>query len=130
MFFRHPVSKFKKRDFHGSPVARTLSFQRRGQRTQFLVGEPRSHMLHSTAKKKSPKILRYLRETSGLPCMVKNPTCSVGDLGSIPGSGRSPGEGNGKPLQYSCLEKPMDKEAWQSWTRLSNYTLKESSLIF
>ena len=55
MFFRHPVSKFKKRDFHGSPVARTLSFQRRGQRTQFLVAEPRSHMLHSTAKKKVPK---------------------------------------------------------------------------
>ena len=108
MFFRHPVSKFKKRDFHGSPVARTLSFQRRGQRTQFLVGEPRSHMLHSTAKKKSPKILRYLREASGLPCMVKNPTCSVGDLGSIPGSGRSPGEVNSYPLQHSCLENSLD----------------------
>ena len=35
-----------------------------------------------------------------------------GDLGSIPGSGRSPGEGNGNPLQYSCLENPMDGEAW------------------
>ena len=35
-----------------------------------------------------------------------------GDLGSIPGSGRSPGEGNGNPLQYSCLENPMDREAW------------------
>ena len=34
--------------------------------------------------------------------------CSVGDLGSIPRSGRSPGEGNGNPLQYSCLENPMD----------------------
>ena len=34
------------------------------------------------------------------------------DLGSIPGSGRSPGEGNGKPLQYSCLENPMDVRAW------------------
>ena len=37
---------------------------------------------------------------------------NVGDLGSIPGSGRSPGEGNGNPLQYSCLENLMDGEAW------------------
>ena len=38
--------------------------------------------------------------------------CSAGDLGSIPGLGRSPGEGNGNPLQYSCLENPMDRGAW------------------
>ena len=38
-------------------------------------------------------------------------TCKAGDAGSIPGSGRSPGEGNGDPLQYSCLENPMDREA-------------------
>ena len=37
---------------------------------------------------------------------------NVGDLGSIPGSGRSPGEGNDNPLQYSCLENPMDRGAW------------------
>ena len=37
---------------------------------------------------------------------------SAGDPGSIPGSGRSPGEGNGNPLQYSCLENPMDGGAW------------------
>ena len=37
---------------------------------------------------------------------------NAGDLGSIPGSGRSPGEGNGNPLQYSCLENPMDRRAW------------------
>ena len=55
--------------------------------------------------------------------------CNVGDLGSIPGSGRSPGEGNGNPLQYSCLENPMDGGAWwatvyvlQSRTRLSDFT--------
>ena len=56
--------------------------------------------------------------------------CSVGDLGSIPGLGRSPGEGNGNPLQYSCLEKSMDWGAWwatvhgvaKSWTRLSDCT--------
>ena len=38
--------------------------------------------------------------------------CNAGDLGSIPGSGRSLGEGNGNPLQYSCLENPMNREAW------------------
>ena len=40
--------------------------------------------------------------------MVKGSVCSVGDPGSTPGLGRSPGEGNGTPLQYSCLENPMD----------------------
>ena len=43
--------------------------------------------------------------------VVKKPSASVGDTGSIPGAGRSPGEVNGNPLQYSCLEKPMDREA-------------------
>ena len=38
--------------------------------------------------------------------------CSAADLGLIPGLGRSPGEGNGNPLQYSCLENPMDRAAW------------------
>ena len=45
--------------------------------------------------------------------MVKVSAYNVGDLGSIPGSGRSPGEGNGNPLQYSCLENPMDRGAWR-----------------
>ena len=40
----------------------------------------------------------------------KNPPFNAGDKGSIPGSGRSPGEGNGNPLQYACLENPMDRE--------------------
>ena len=47
--------------------------------------------------------------------MVKNPPAKVGDageMGSIPGSGRSPGGGNGNPLQYSCLGSPMDRRAW------------------
>ena len=46
---------------------------------------------------------------------VKNPPASAGDagdMGSIPGSGRSPGGGNGNPLQYFCLENSMDREAW------------------
>ena len=44
----------------------------------------------------------------------KESACNEGDLGLIPGSGRSPGEGNGNPLQYSCLENPMDGGAWQA----------------
>ena len=42
--------------------------------------------------------------------MVKNPPANAGDAGSIPGSGRSPGGGNGNPFQYSCLKNPMDRE--------------------
>ena len=45
---------------------------------------------------------------------VKNPPANAGDVGSIPGAGRSPGEGNVNPLQYSCLENPMDRGAWQA----------------
>ena len=44
----------------------------------------------------------------------KESSCSAGDQGSIPGSGRSPGEGNGYPLQYSCLENSMDRGAWRA----------------
>ena len=44
--------------------------------------------------------------------VVKNPPADARDAGSIPGSGRSPGEGNANPLQYSCLENPMDRGAW------------------
>ena len=40
--------------------------------------------------------------------------CNAGDVGSVSGLGRSPGEGNGNPLQYSCLENPKDREAWQA----------------
>ena len=60
----------------------------------------------------------------------KTSTCNSGDPGSIPGLGRSPGERNGNPLQYSCLENPTDRGAWRatvhrvakSWTRLSDFT--------
>ena len=55
-----------------------------------------------------------MKHTCGFPggLMVKNPSANAAVAGSIPGSGRSPGEGNGKPLQYSCLENPMDRGAW------------------
>ena len=44
--------------------------------------------------------------------MVKNPPANARDVGSVPGSGRAHGEGNGNPFQYSCLGNPMDREAW------------------
>ena len=46
--------------------------------------------------------------------VVKNPPANAGDMGLIPGSGRSPGGENGNPLQYSYLENPMDRGAWQA----------------
>jgi hypothetical protein len=60
----------------------------------------------------------------------KKSTCNAGDMGSLSGLGRSPGEGNGNSLQYSCLENPMDRKAWQplvygvtgSWTQLNSFT--------
>ena len=47
----------------------------------------------------------------------KESACKAGDAGLIPGLGRSPGEGNGNPLQYSCLENPHDREAWWATVR-------------
>ena len=73
-------------------------------------------------------LIYYMDFPGGSYC--KASSCNAGDLGPIPGSGVSPGEGNGNPLQYSCLENPMDREAWQttvhgitkSRTRLSDFT--------
>ena len=60
------------------------------------------------------KSINNLRFFTGFPSGSegKASVCNAGDLGSIPGLGRSPGEGNGSPLQYSCLENPMDRGAW------------------
>ena len=49
--------------------------------------------------------------------MVENPPANAGDPGLIPGSERSPEEGNGNPLQYSCLENPMDRAGFSPWGR-------------
>ena len=67
---------------------------------------------------------------------VTNPPANAGDTGSIPGSGRSPGERDGNPLKYSCLGNPMDREAWQaiahgvakSQTRLSTHAHRDVTL--
>ena len=56
-----------------------------------------------------------LKKEMGFPhsSVSKESACNAGDLGSIPQLERSPGEGNGNPLQHSCLENPMDRGAWQ-----------------
>ena len=67
----------------------------------------------------------------------KESACNVGGLGSMPGSGRSPGEGNGNPLQYSCLENSMERRAWRatvhgvpkSRTRLNNFDFHFRSIF-
>ena len=59
----------------------------------------------------------------------KGPACNAGDIrdkGSIPGSGRSPGEGNGNPLQYSCLKNPMARGAW--WATVHGVAKSQTGL--
>ena len=68
------------------------------------------------------KIWIKLKHNMGFPgsAVIKNLPASAGgtrDVGSVPGSGRSPGVGNGNPLQYSCLENPVDKGHWQATVR-------------
>ena len=85
--------------------------------------------------RKRRSLVTFLKKKNGLPdgSDGKQVTCNAADLGLIPGLGRSPGEGNGYPLQYSCLENPMDREAQQakvhgiakSRTRLSDFHIKE-----
>ena len=88
--------------------------------------EPRRRTEHYASA--SPGSRFYVQVRKGSE--VKAFACNAGDLGLIPGSGRSPGEGNGNPLQYSCLENPMDGGDWwatvygvaESRTRLSDFT--------
>ena len=76
------------------------------------------------------RLLTALHHSRGFPggSDGKESACNVGHWGSVPGLGRSPGEGNSNPLQYSCLENPMDRGAWRAtihgvakgWTQLSD----------
>ena len=81
-------------------------------------------------------VLVIQKKLTGSGSDSKAAACSAGDPGLIPGSGRSPGEGNGNPLQYSCLKNSMDWGAWwatvhgvaKSRTRLNDFTLTSLSL--
>ena len=100
----------------------------RFKRLEFVKNVPEElwmkvHTVHvaankTKAKRKKSKKAKWLSEEAlqiaGIPggSEVKASDSNVGDLGSIPGWGRSPGEGNGNPLQYSCLGNPIDREAW------------------
>ena len=64
----------------------------------------------------------YTKVIKNLPAKAGD----AGDLGSIPGLGKSPGKGNGNPLQYSCLENPMDRGAW--WVTVQGFTNSQTRL--
>ena len=95
---------------------------------------PETHRdVHLAATPPRPRAFYWeLMRKLGFPggSVVKNLPANAGDSGSIPGLGKSPGKGNGNPLQYSCLGNPMDRRAWwatvhgaaNSWTGLSNST--------
>ena len=82
------------------------------------------------------KIKLLKSSNSGFPSSSdgKEPACNAEDVGTIPESGRTPGGGNGSPLQYSCLGNPMDRRAWQatflgvtkSWTQLEHTHIRYS----
>ena len=71
----------------------------------------------NNAKRKKIKYFWFITKADDVfphSSVGKESACSAGELGSIPGLGRYPGEGNGNPIQYSCLENPMDRGAWQA----------------
>ena len=80
-----------------------------------MLNSEAAHSFHSLCMFSSKLIkLKIMRVSQGA-LVVKNVPANAGDIrevGSIPGSGRSPGEGHGNPLQYSCLENPMGRGAW------------------
>ena len=71
-------------------------------------------LLYQLSHQGNPRILQPIHKTGSSLSQLrhKGSACNAGDLGLIPGSERSPGEGNGNPLQYSCLENPMDRGVW------------------
>jgi len=94
-----------------------------------LRGVKRTDLLHVTSEPLWHGILLMVSIlVNSSPDAVKTPPANAGDAGSIPGWGRFPVGGNGNPLQYSCLENPMDRGAWRtrvhgvmkSWTQLSD----------
>ena len=71
-------------------------------------------MFHSRCLRQKTILKNTIKLWSSLVAQIKNPPANAGDAGSIPGLGRSPGEGNGNPLQYSCLENSTERGAWRA----------------
>ena len=71
-------------------------------------------MINDLKKVRLKKLLQWQIKGVFVESLVKNLPAYVADVGLIPGLGRSPGEENGNPPQYSCLENPMDRKAWQA----------------
>ena len=106
-----------------------------------LVGGIELHLVHFVLKWKSPIFnVNYLPRASQVELVVKNLPANAGDVrdvGSMPGSGRSPGGGHSNPLQYSCLENPTNRGAWwaivhrvaKSWTRLSDLSQLSAKIL-
>ena len=120
-------------DFHSVTTSTTLT-------SSYKVSGSLSRDAHSLTlclslkdnRRKLPSIKGFPRSS-----VSKESACNAGDPGLIPGSGRSPGGGNGTPLHYSCLENPTDGGAWwatvhgvaKSWTELSDFTILTTSFI-
>ena len=106
-----PIAEERVQDQRNSQVRELPDVQasfRKGRRTRDQIANIR--WIIEKAKEFQKSICFY----KGFPCssVSKESACSAGDPVSIPGLGRSPGEGNGKPLQYSCLENTMDRGFW------------------
>ena len=82
----------------------------------------------------SKELYQLYYQASQMMLVVKNPPANAGDtreVGSVPGWGRSPGKGNGDTLQYSCLENPMDRGAWQATVcRVAQLDWTTSQLLY
>ena len=76
--------------------------------------------LQRGSNEQEPGLLESACEGFLYSSVGKESACKAGDPGSIPGPGRSPGGGNDNPLQYSCLENPIERGAWQTAARLGN----------
>ena len=80
--------------------------------SELRLGRRGRQLLKSVAEYISP-VCQLINQASFIAQSSKESACSAGDPDSVPGSERSPGEGNGSPLQYSSLEKPMDRGVWR-----------------
>ena len=106
----------------------SMSFKRWGVKRRSLP-ESKKHLAAQSLSSKWLAAHRSLYQTSQMVPVVKNPPASAGDVrdvGLIPGLGRSPGIGNGNPLWYSCLENPMNREAW--WATAHGITKNQTQV--